>query len=160
MGERGYYPSTGSGGTEISQPRPLNWRFGCGAAMGRAMNNLLLVMAGGAGGAGARYLVGQATFARFGSAFPWGTLAVNLVGGLLMGFLAGLLARSGNEPARLLLGVGVLGGFTTFSAFSLETWQMVESGAFGSALGYALASVIGSVLMLGAGLWIARGIAA
>jgi fluoride exporter len=160
MGERGYYPSTGSRRTEISQLRPLNWRFGCGIAMGRAMNNLLLVMLGGAGGAGARYLVGQATFARFGSAFPWGTLAVNLVGGLLMGLLAGILARGGNEPARLLLGVGVLGGFTTFSAFCLEAWGMIEGGAFGSALGYALASVIGSVLTLGAGLWIARGIAA
>jgi fluoride exporter len=120
------------------------------------MNDLIFVMGGGAAGAGARYLVGNAAFARLGPDYPWGTLGVNLIGGLLMGLLAGYLARHGGESARLLLGVGLLGGFTTFSAFSLETWRMIEGGAYGMALGYGLASVIGSVLMLGAGLWIAK----
>ncbi|MBA3897799.1 MAG: fluoride efflux transporter CrcB [Sphingomonadaceae bacterium] len=119
---------------------------------------LLPVMLGGALGAGARYLVGMAALRGLGPGFPWGTLAVNLIGGLLMGVLVGVLARlsAGGEQARLLLGVGVLGGFTTFSAFSLETWTMVERGALGLAAGYVAASVIGSVALLGAGLWLMR----
>ncbi len=119
---------------------------------------LFLVMAGGALGAGARYLTGSAAAAVFGSAFPFGTLAVNLFGGLLMGVLAAVVARSGGhaEPWRLLLGVGVLGGFTTFSAFSLDAAMMIERGAIGSALGYVLLSVAGSILALFAGLWLAR----
>lgn len=121
------------------------------------MNPLIPVMTGGALGAGARYLVGAALFARLGPNYPWGTLAVNLAGGLLMGLLAGILARTGgNEQLRLLLGVGVLGGFTTFSAFSLETWRMIEAGQGGVAIGYAAISVVGSVAALGLGLWVAR----
>ncbi|MFZ5795413.1 MAG: CrcB family protein, partial [Pseudomonadota bacterium] len=84
------------------------------------MYHLILVMAGGALGSAARLLVGRATLAGFGPNFPYGTLTVNLVGGLAMGVLAGILARHPNSEAwRLLLGVGVLGGFTTFSSFSL-----------------------------------------
>jgi len=117
------------------------------------MPNLLIVMLGGAFGAGARHLVGSVTLARFGSGFPWGTLSVNLAGGLLMGLLAGWLVRAGgNEAARLFFAVGVLGGFTTFSAFSLETFSMIERGQFGIAAAYAGASVIGSVLLLFLGL--------
>ena len=124
------------------------------------MNNLLLVMLGGAIGAGLRHLVGVATLARFGPGFPWGTLAVNLSGGLLIGLLAGWLARGGgSEAARLLLAVGVLGGFTTFSAFSLETFLMIERGEIGTALAYACASVIGSVLLLFLGLRLMRVVA-
>ncbi len=122
---------------------------------------LLFVMAGGAFGSAARYLTGRATLAAFGPAFPFGTLAVNLVGGLLMGLLAGVLARTGAaESWRLLLGVGVLGGFTTFSAFSLDAAVMIQRGAIGTALAYALVSVAGSVLAVFAGLWLARGGAA
>lgn len=121
------------------------------------MANLFLVMAGGALGAGARYLVGL-SFA--GARYPWGTLAVNLAGALAMGLLAGAVARGlASEPARLLLGVGVLGGFTTFSAFSLELVTMAERGAALSAIGYALISVIGSVVALAAGLAAMRAIA-
>ena len=95
--------------------------------------------------------------ARLGPGFPWWTLTANLSGGLLMGLLMGLLARTGgSEEVRLFLGVGVLGGFTTFSAFSLETWMMLERGAMTTALAYVLMSVIGSVLMLGAGLLLTR----
>lgn len=121
------------------------------------MVNLILVMAGGAAGAGMRYLAGQALP---GARFPWATLTVNLIGGLLMGLLAGALAkRIAGDPARLLLGVGVLGGFTTFSAFSLDIVAMIERGSLGLALGYAVASVVGSVLALAAGLAAVRAIA-
>jgi len=125
------------------------------------MPPLILVMLGGAVGSGARYLVGRATFAAWGPGFPWGTLAVNLAGGLLMGVLAGSLARfgEGGEQWRLLIGVGVLGGFTTFSAFSLDTVQLIERGDWGLALAYILASVIGSVLALYAGLALTRAVA-
>ncbi|SFP47012.1 fluoride efflux transporter CrcB [Sphingomonas rubra] len=119
--------------------------------------NLLLVMTGGALGAGARHLSGRATLALFGPGLPVGTLAVNLVGGLLMGVLAGLLARSvTGEPWRLFLGVGVLGGFTTFSAFSLDTVMLAERGQPLLALGYVLVSVAGSIAALVAGLSLAR----
>lgn len=122
------------------------------------MNHLFLVMLGGAIGAGARHLTGRATLALWGPGFPWGTLIVNLAGGLAMGLLAGWLAAraSGDEALRYLLGVGVLGGYTTFSAFSLETTTMLQRGDHGVALLYILASVIGSILALFAGLQIAR----
>ncbi len=121
------------------------------------MNSLFPVMIGGALGAGARHLVGAAMLARLGPGFPWWTLTVNILGGFLMGLLVGVLVKSGgSEQIRLLLGVGVLGGFTTFSAFSLETWRMVEGGQAMVALGYTVASVIGSVAALSFGLWMAR----
>ncbi|NIJ19842.1 CrcB protein [Sphingomonas naasensis] len=125
------------------------------------MPNLLLVMLGGAFGAGGRHLVGRATLALLGPNFPWGTLAVNLIGGLLMGLLAGGLLRFGEqgEPWRLLLGVGVLGGFTTFSAFSLDVMLMLERGDWAIALGYVLASVVGAVVALALGLNVARAVA-
>lgn len=121
---------------------------------------LIFVMIGGALGSGARHLTGRAMLGRFGPDFPYGTLTVNLVGGLLMGLLVGVLARvGGQENWRLFLGVGVLGGFTTFSAFSLDMVTMIERGAPLLALGYALASVCGAALALFAGLSIARSVA-
>ena len=121
---------------------------------------LLYVMVGGAVGSGARYLTGSAVTALLGPDYPFGTLAVNIVGGLLMGVLVGVLARnSASETWRLLLAVGVLGGFTTFSAFSLEVVTMIQRGAFGVALGYVLVSVIGSVAALFAGLSAVRAVA-
>lgn len=124
------------------------------------MFSLFIVMAGGALGAGGRYLVGQWLTQSLGSAYPWGTLAVNLAGGLAMGLLVGWLAKvpAGNE-LRLFLAVGVLGGFTTFSAFSLDLVAMVERGALAMALGYALLSVIGAAAALFGGLAITRGLA-
>lgn len=122
-----------------------------------AMPNLLLVMIGGAIGAGLRYEAGRVSLRLIGPSFPWGTLAVNLIGGLLMGVLAGVLIRTGGgETARLLIGVGVLGGFTTFSAFSLDTYNMVARGQAELAVAYVAASVIGSIALLVAGLWLAR----
>lgn len=121
---------------------------------------LLYVMVGGAVGSGARYLAGSATTALLGPDYPFGTLAVNIVGGLLMGVLVGMLARNdASEHWRLLLAVGVLGGFTTFSAFSLEVVMMIERGAFGVAFGYVLVSVIGSIAALFAGLSAVRAVA-
>ena len=121
---------------------------------------LLYVMVGGAVGSGARYLTGSAMTSLLGPDYPFGTLAVNIAGGLLMGLLVGVLARnSASEHWRLLLAVGVLGGFTTFSAFSLEVVTMIERGAFGVALGYVLVSVIGSVAALFAGLSAVRAVA-
>ena len=123
------------------------------------MYPLLLVMAGGAVGAGARHLTGRAMLRLAGPGWPWGTLTVNLVGGLLMGILVGWLLRleDNGESWRLLLGVGVLGGFTTFSAFSLDLALMVQRGAWLAAGGYALMSVSGSVGALFAGLALTRG---
>lgn len=118
------------------------------------MMNLLLVAVGGAVGAMARYGVGLGAARLFGLAFPWGTLAVNIVGGLAMGLLA---ARTGpeQEALRLALGVGVLGGFTTFSAFSLETVRLMEHQP-GLAMLYAAASVVLSVGACWVGLTLGR----
>jgi len=117
------------------------------------MPNLLLVMLGGAIGAGLRHLAGSVALAKVGPGFPWATLFVNLAGGLAIGLLAGWFTRVGaNEQMRLFFAVGLLGGFTTFSAFSLETWLMIERGQIGTAALYVAASVIGSVLLLVAGL--------
>ena len=85
------------------------------------MFNLLFVMLGGAIGAGARHLTGKLMLGWLGPDYPWGTLTVNIVGGLLMGLLIGTLARiNAGEPWRLFLAVGVLGGYTTFSSFALK----------------------------------------
>jgi CrcB protein len=125
------------------------------------MPNLLLVMLGGAAGAGLRYEVGRWSINRIGTSYPWATLIVNLVGGLLMGVLAGAIMAEGRAERSLwlLLGVGVLGGFTTFSAFSLDVFYLVERGQVVAALSYVLASVIGSILLLLLGYSLARAVA-
>lgn len=123
------------------------------------MSKLLLVAAGGAVGSVARYLVGVGALRAFGSAWPYGTFTVNIVGGFLMGCLASWLAHRGaasSEPWRVLLGVGVMGGFTTFSSFSLETALMIQKRAYLQAFSYSAASVLLSVAALFAGLLIAR----
>lgn len=122
------------------------------------MNSLFPVMVGGAVGAGARHLVGQAMLARFGPGFPWWTLSVNIVGSLAMGLLIGLLARSGTggETTRLFVGVGMLGGFTTFSSFSVEFWLLFERGQSVQAGLYVVASVVGALLACGAGMILIR----
>ncbi len=124
------------------------------------MPPIIIVMLGGAIGAGFRYHIGMIALRNLGPLFPWGTWIVNLLGGLLMGLLAGLLARMftpvQGEPLRLFLGVGVLGGFTTFSAFSLETANMLLRNQPVMAAAYGVSSVAGSVLMLFIGLLIVR----
>jgi fluoride exporter len=123
------------------------------------MQNLLLVALGGGAGAVARYLVGAQATRALGSGWPYGTFTVNVVGGLLMGLLAGVLAHRGGgdqERWRLLLGVGVLGGFTTFSAYSLELALMLEKRAYGQAAVYALGSMVLATAALFLGLMLAR----
>ena len=121
------------------------------------MNGLFPVMIGGALGAGARHLVGGAMLARLGPGFPWGTLAINIGGSLAMGLLVGWLARSGGaEAVRLFFGVGLLGGFTTFSAFSMEFWTLFERGQSAQAFAYVAASVIGAIAACGIGLLMMR----
>lgn len=117
------------------------------------MNGLFPVMVGGAIGAGARHLVGQVMLARLGPGFPWWTLSINITGSLLMGLLIGWLARSGgSDTTRLFLGVGILGGFTTFSSFSLEYWTLFERGQIAQAAAYVLASVIVGIAACGLGM--------
>ena len=125
------------------------------------MPSLLYVLVGGAIGAGARYELGRLTLRQFGPGFPWGTLIVNLAGGLAMGLLAGAMVERGtvDRPLWLLLGTGVLGGFTTFSAFSLDLFAMIERGQHGLALGYAVGSTLGALLLLVLGWSIARALA-
>ncbi len=123
------------------------------------MDKVFLVAAGGAAGAVARYALGVQAMRLWGTAWPYGTLLANILGGLLMGALVGFLAHRGGadqERLRLLLGVGVLGGFTTFSAFSLETALMIERRTYGQAFCYATASVVLSVTALFLGLILAR----
>ena len=123
------------------------------------MTRFLIVAAGGALGAVARYGVGTLAGRLGASHWPWGTLTVNILGGLLMGALTGWLAFRGGlhaESIRLFAAVGILGGFTTFSAFSLETALMIEKRQLALAGGYVAASVVLSVLALFLGLMVAR----
>jgi CrcB protein len=124
------------------------------------MNHLLLASLGGAIGAGLRYMVGNVAIRLFGISFPWATLFVNIAGSLLMGILIGVLARRTGTPeeVRIFLATGLLGGFTTFSAFSLDAISLWQRGESVSAAGYVLASVIFSLLGLFAGLMIVRSV--
>lgn len=126
----------------------------------------LFVAAGGAVGSVLRYHAGRwvGALAGEGNAFPWGTLAVNIAGSLLMGALVGWFARSAPgeaaaETARLLIGVGLLGGFTTFSAFSSELVAMLHRGQSGLAFGYAAASLIAGMAAVLIGLVAVQGAA-
>jgi len=122
------------------------------------MKTMLFVAAGGALGASARYLVGVASGRLLGFGFPWGTLTVNVLGCFLMGLLIETMALRwtvGNE-LRAFLTMGVLGGFTTFSAFSADFALLYERDAYLSAALYLFASVGLSIAALFAGLFIVR----
>jgi CrcB protein len=123
------------------------------------MNKILLVFLGGGAGSLARYLVGMLALRTLGPGWPWGTFAVNVIGGFVMGFLASTLAFRGGDDQerwRVLIGVGLLGGFTTFSSFSLETALMIERKEYADAFGYVAVSVILSISALFVGLAAAR----
>lgn len=124
------------------------------------MQTLLLVAAGGAIGAVARYLLGSVAGRMMGhGGWPWGTFAANILGGFLMGVLVSVLALRGGadqEKWRLLLGVGLLGGFTTFSSYSLELVLMLQRRAFIEAAGYGAGSMALSILALMLGLFLTR----
>jgi CrcB protein len=117
----------------------------------------LLAALGGAVGALARWGIAEALPGSPGG-WPWATLLVNLTGCFLLGVLLGVLGRRSPEPAwaKPFLGVGVLGGYTTFSAFGVEVVRLAEHGAFAVASGYLLLSVVGGVLAVGAGAVTAR----
>jgi len=122
------------------------------------MRLLLLAALGGALGTGARHLVNVGFGRWLGAGFPWSTLFVNLAGGFLMGVLIEALALkfAGSLELRTLLATGVLGGFTTFSAFSMDFVVLLERQELFLAAVYVAASVVMSILALYAGLSLTR----
>ncbi len=122
------------------------------------MQTMLLVALGAAVGANARFLLSSWAAARWGVAFPYGTLLINVLGSLGIGLVLGLLAqRPGADPAwQPLLATGFLGGFTTFSTFSFETYSLISAGQLGQAALYTAGSVALGLAAVFAGLWLAR----
>lgn len=125
------------------------------------MKHLLLVAAGGAIGSSLRHLVNMASLRWFGPTFPWGTLFVNLAGCFAMGVLIELIARrfGATQEVRLFVATGILGGFTTFSAFSLDAAVLWERGAHSVAALYVGVTLAGTLAAIFAGLWLARSLA-
>ena len=123
------------------------------------MDRMIYVFLGGGLGSLARYLVGVQATRTFGFGWPFGTFIVNIVGGFVMGALVGFLAHRGGadqDKWRVLIGVGVLGGFTTFSSFSLEAALMIERRQYAEASVYAFSSVALAITALFAGLMMSR----
>jgi CrcB protein len=122
------------------------------------MTQVIAIAAGGAAGALLRYWVSNGIHAVLGRGFPYGTLTVNVVGSLLMGFLyIWLIERLATGPVlRAFLLIGVLGAFTTFSTFSVETLNLVESGQLGKAILNVLISVVVCIAAAGLGILLAR----
>lgn len=104
------------------------------------------IMLGGGLGALGRYYLSQWCLAMLGNHLPYGTLAVNMVGSLLIGVAIGILQQMPSEPIRLFFVVGVLGGFTTFSTFSLEVMMLMQKGQWAVAGGYVVASILCALL--------------
>ena len=121
--------------------------------MNPVLQTYLAVMAGGAVGTGLRLFITMAMLARFGETFPWGTIIVNISGCFVIGLFSGLSGPEGSLLAsplvRQVVMIGVLGGFTTFSSFSLQTIALLSEGEWF----YALANVIVSFLFCLAGTW-------
>ena len=119
-----------------------------------------LVFLGGGIGASLRHGVNLLAFQLFGITFPWGTMIVNVVGSFLIGVLAAYFAFRGDavwtQPLRLFLTTGILGGFTTFSAFSLDFALLFERGEVGQGVAYVLASVVLSLGAIFLGLFLVR----
>ena len=125
------------------------------------MYHILIVAAGGAIGASARHLTNLAALRLLEPGFPWATLAVNVVGSLAMGVFVELLARrfGGSNELRLFVATGILGGFTTFSSFSLDFAALAGRGALLQAFLYVAVSVVLAIAALFLGMWLARGLA-
>lgn len=123
------------------------------------MQNIFLVFIGGGLGAVLRYIITTQAAARLSGLFPWGTLIVNAVGSLLMGFIIGVLinrAYSLGESARLLLAVGFLGGFTTFSSFSMETVTLIKGDSLLLAVLNIGANTLSGLIAAWLGLYLAK----
>ena len=122
------------------------------------MTSYLLVFFGGGLGATLRHLINVSCARCLGTAFPWGTFIINITGSTIMGLIAGYLAFRGeaSQPWRLFLMTGILGGYTTFSAFSLDTALLYERGQIAMALAYIAASGAVSIFGLFAGLMLIR----
>ncbi len=122
------------------------------------MNAYLIVAGGAAVGGMLRHSVNVMSARLLGTGFPYGTMTVNTVGSFIMGLLAAYFALKGevSQSWRLFMMTGVLGGFTTFSAFSLDTALLYEQGRLVGALGYSCGSVVISIAALFAGLAIMR----
>ena len=122
------------------------------------MKSYLLVFVGGGIGASLRHAVNMISARGLGTAFPWGTFLINISGSLAMGLIAGYLAFKGgaSQPWRLFVMTGILGGYTTFSAFSLDAALLYERGEITAALLYVLGSVVLSIAGLFAGLALVR----
>ena len=125
------------------------------------MRSYLLVFLGGGAGASLRHAVNVLSARLLGTAFPYHTFIINISGSLVMGLIAGYLAFKGeaSQPWRLFLMTGILGGYTTFSAFSLDTALLYERGEIGLAALYVLGSVLLSIAGLFAGLALVRHLA-
>lgn len=111
---------------------------------------IFAVAAGGAFGSVMRYAVGVLAGRWLGTNFPWGTLIINVTGSFLIGAFVGLFAIRWDLPqaARIFLTVGICGGYTTFSTFSLDAWYLIERGQNVASLAYMLSSVVFSVIAL------------
>ncbi|HEY1096462.1 MAG TPA: fluoride efflux transporter CrcB [Alphaproteobacteria bacterium] len=123
------------------------------------MNIYIVIFAGGGFGAVLRFLVSSLVSRHHpGSAFPWGTLAVNLTGAFLIGLIIelGALKLNLSQTSRAFLVTGILGGFTTFSAFSLETTLLLSKGAYAPAASYIALSVIATVALVFAAMLLMR----
>ena len=124
------------------------------------MSRFAWICLGGAVGTGARYLLSGLALAALGTAFPWGTLAVNLLGSFLLGAImhVGLVTALLSPTLRLTLATGVMGGFTTYSSFNYETIRQLQDGAWPTALTYVVATVLGCLAAGYAGIAAARSI--
>ena len=122
------------------------------------MTSYLLVFFGGGLGATLRHLVNLTCARSIGTGFPWGTFIINITGSTVMGLIAGYLAFKGgaSQHWRLFLMTGILGGYTTFSAFSLDAALLYERGEMGMAAAYVLGSAVLSIAGLFAGLALVR----
>lgn len=120
----------------------------------------LLVFLGGGLGSALRHTINLLCMRGLGTGFPWGTLIINITGSTVMGLIAGYLAFKGgaSQPWRLFLMTGVLGGFTTFSAFSLDAMLLYERGQILLATAYVLGSVVLSLVGIAGGLALIRGL--